>query len=151
MSQWENCLEGVAICFSWLACVIALPRKPLMAAIVCWVRACSDASIWVWHVALYSHSWLLNWKYHPGGFMGPTWGPCGANRTQVGPMFPPCTLLSGFDYFSVCVCYHPSQIDAIHFDYHWVIYSKWSLLAPPPFELQWQRQSYKGYIYRVTI
>ena len=28
-------------------------------------------------------------------FMGPTWGPSGAGRTQVGPMLAPWTLLSG--------------------------------------------------------
>ena len=28
-------------------------------------------------------------------FMGPTWGPSGADRTQVGPMWAPWTLLSG--------------------------------------------------------
>ena len=28
-------------------------------------------------------------------FMGPTWGPSGAERTQVGPMLAPWTLLSG--------------------------------------------------------
>ena len=28
-------------------------------------------------------------------FMGPTWGPSGADRTQVGPMLGPWTLLSG--------------------------------------------------------
>ena len=28
-------------------------------------------------------------------FMGPTWGPSGANRTQVGPMLATWTLLSG--------------------------------------------------------
>ena len=28
-------------------------------------------------------------------FMGPTWGPTGADRTQVGPMLAPWTLLSG--------------------------------------------------------
>ena len=30
-------------------------------------------------------------------FMGPTWGPSGADRTQVGPMWSPWTLLSGHD------------------------------------------------------
>ena len=30
------------------------------------------------------------------GFMGPTWGPSGADRTQVGPMLAPWTLLSGY-------------------------------------------------------
>ena len=28
-------------------------------------------------------------------FMGPTWGPSGANMTQVGPMLAAWTLLSG--------------------------------------------------------
>ena len=32
------------------------------------------------------------------GFMGPTWGPSGAYRTQVGPMLAPWTLLSGCTY-----------------------------------------------------
>ena len=30
------------------------------------------------------------------GFMGPTWGPSGADRTQVGPMLAPWTLLSRY-------------------------------------------------------
>ena len=40
-------------------------------------------------------------------FMRPTWGPAGADRTQVGPMLAPWTLLSGmlFD-FDVCVLQH---------------------------------------------
>ena len=33
-------------------------------------------------------------------FMGPTWGPSGADRTQVGPMLAPWTLLSGIILFS---------------------------------------------------
>ena len=32
-------------------------------------------------------------------FMGPTWGPSGAGRTQVGPMLVPWTLLSGQSYY----------------------------------------------------
>ena len=35
-------------------------------------------------------------------FMGPTWGPSGADRTQVGPMLAPWTLLSGSIRF---MCY----------------------------------------------
>ena len=45
------------------------------------------------------------WDYHIGKIlklifliaklMGPTWGPSGADRTQVGPMLAPWTLLSG--------------------------------------------------------
>ena len=33
-------------------------------------------------------------------FMGPTWGPSGTDRTQVGPMLAPWTLLSG--WFNIC-------------------------------------------------
>ena len=33
--------------------------------------------------------------------MGPTWGPSGADRTQVGPMLAPLTLLSGMLSLSV--------------------------------------------------
>ena len=39
-------------------------------------------------------------------FMGPTWGPSGANRTQVGPMLAPWTLLSGQSW---------TQLSATHF------------------------------------
>ena len=34
-------------------------------------------------------------------FMGPTWGPSGADMTQVGPMLAPWTLLSGCIWFCV--------------------------------------------------
>ena len=36
------------------------------------------------------------WNYPDSKFMGPTWGPSGAGRTQVGPMLVPWTLLSGY-------------------------------------------------------
>ena len=36
-------------------------------------------------------------------FMGPTWGPSGADRTQMGPMFAPWTLLSGI-FMNVFYC-----------------------------------------------
>ena len=49
-------------------------------------------------------------------FMGPSWGPSGADRAQVGPMLAPWTLLSGLScclrkwrsqcvILSVCGCY----------------------------------------------
>ena len=41
-------------------------------------------------------------------FMGPTWGPSGADRTQVGPMLAPWTLLSGVDQ-------PPSDIDPYYY------------------------------------
>ena len=42
-------------------------------------------------------SWEQVWMCTPliARFMGPTWGPAGADRTQVGPMLAPWTLLSG--------------------------------------------------------
>ena len=58
-------------------------------------------------------------------FVGPTWGPSGADRTQVGPMLAPWTLLSGTAWVVFCnracqlgtivgttnlVLYHPCQI-----------------------------------------
>ena len=46
-----------------------------------------------------------------GRFIGPAWGPSGADRTQVGPMLAPWTLLSGGvinDVFigGFTLCYH---------------------------------------------
>ena len=40
-----------------------------------------------WHQLNHTTHWTLN--------MGPTWGPSGADRTRVGPMLAPWTLLSG--------------------------------------------------------
>ena len=37
-------------------------------------------------------------------FMGPTWGPAGANGTQVGPMLAPWSLLSGIQHH-MSICY----------------------------------------------
>ena len=39
------------------------------------------------------HSW--HWPTLVARFMGPTWGPSGADRTQAGPMLASWTLLSG--------------------------------------------------------
>ena len=41
--------------------------------------------------------------------MGPTWGPSGADRTKVGPMFAPWTLLSGIAY--------PSELWVVYWDH----------------------------------
>ena len=47
-------------------------------------------SIWIWLKHM-SHGLLSQITR----FMGPTWGPSGADRTQVGPMLAPWKLLSG--------------------------------------------------------
>ena len=39
-------------------------------------------------------------------FMGPTWGPSGADRTQVGPTMAPWTLLSGTSIFAAMIFSH---------------------------------------------
>ena len=41
------------------------------------------------------HASLQTWLLYVIRFMGPTWGPSEADRTQVGPMLAPWTLLSG--------------------------------------------------------
>ena len=51
--------------------------------------------------SLYPESMLAYCRLRPTGttliarFMGSTWGLSGADRTQVGPILAPCTLLSG--------------------------------------------------------
>ena len=53
----------------------------------------------VWNIITYwtTSSWHSTVSTTPliARFMGPTWGPPGADRTQVGPMLAPWTLLSG--------------------------------------------------------
>ena len=47
---------------------------------------------------------LISWKSLIGRFMGPTWGPSGADRTQVGPMLAPWTSLSGMLSTLLALC-----------------------------------------------
>ena len=55
-------------------------------------------------------------------FMGPTWGPSGADRTHVGTMLAPWTLLSGYT-FHACHCHHFSEIQ-------WHIYVQMNSITP---------------------
>ena len=71
-----------------------------------WI-CCMYRVLWFhWPRSICAASWAKTHtgaKYHMGHmmgsliamFMGPAWGPPGANRTQVGPMLAPWTLLSG--------------------------------------------------------
>ena len=59
-------------------------------------------------------------------FMGPTWGPSGADRTQVGPMLAPWTLLSGmffnckyFGEWLIACLAHIQQISSRHEKQMW--------------------------------
>ena len=71
----------------------------LLAIFVC-------ASIWTKYLVLKSHynmANLLRWNQKTSliaRFMGPTWCPPGADRTQVGPMLAPWTLLSGLIWYT---------------------------------------------------
>ena len=57
--------------------------------------------------------------------MGPTWGPSGADRTQVGPMLAPWTLQCGIANTCMCVgiydmlFYHDDVIKWDHFPRYW--------------------------------
>ena len=47
--------------------------------------------VWATHCSIISPYATLKAR-----FLGPTWGPSGADRTQMGPMLAPWTLLSGY-------------------------------------------------------
>ena len=55
-------------------------------------------------------------------FMGPTWGPPGVDRTQVGPVLAPWTLLSGIHYvvihWNLCFCIGRGKQSSLH-GYPW--------------------------------
>ena len=53
-----------------------------------WIIQIAISSSWRWNILQHGISLIAR-------FMGPTWGPAGADRTQVGPMLAPWTLLSG--------------------------------------------------------
>ena len=54
-------------------------------------------------------------------FMGPTWGPSGADRTQVGPMLAPWTLLSGYCWLSVPFISQNLPRSGIHSSIHGLV------------------------------
>ena len=51
--------------------------------------------------------------------MGPTWGPSGDDRTQVGPMLAPWTLLSGILWSPMCSAHRASNTEFWWFLCHW--------------------------------
>ena len=59
--------------------------------------------------------------------MGPTWGPSGADRTQVGPMFAPRTLLSGNITYSntVRMAEHNSDFELSRMAYGFLLWVFW--------------------------
>ena len=59
---------------------------------LCWMVNTTATEDWLVHEAKSSAAMVLTLIAR---FMGPTWGPSRADRTQVGPMLAPWTLLSG--------------------------------------------------------
>ena len=64
----------------------------------------------------YMLTWLNFWRSSSAliaRFMGPTWGPSGADKTHVGPMLAPWTLLSGW----FCKCAPPWMLPPLDFPF----------------------------------
>ena len=55
-------------------------------------------------------------------FMGPTWGPSGADMTQVGPMLTPWTLLSGKQCLAICISFYNAQNNILYNVYLYNVY-----------------------------
>ena len=75
---------------------------------VAFVFVCSDICLQIWV-----------WPPQIAKFMGPTWGPPGSCRPQMGPMLAPWTLLSGTAY-----------IRQYSTHYHGVAWAAWWLKSP---------------------
>ena len=66
-------------------------------------------------------------------FLGPTWGPSGADRTQVGPMLAPWTLLCGYNAISHHMLNHILNLVLISCpDYTWFCLILKSFLRQSP-------------------
>ena len=106
------------------------------------VKCCPDLCHTQWH-----HWLIFVFKQHfrlylIARFMGPKWGPSGADKTQVGPMFTPWTLLSGIMKFvywfvgwpkeSFCNLVTYCSIDAME------EMAKTEHICQHPFSLIWQ-------------
>ena len=75
---------------------MTLSQPVVCAAYICHNHCCHSPHIlWTRRLSYYCGIWLSSWIPQTARFMRPTWDPHGANRTQVGPMLAPWTLLSG--------------------------------------------------------
>ena len=75
-----------------------------------WLTKTCISRMYTYHIYVYSIMIQI------ARFMGPTWGPPGDDRTQVGPMMAPWTLLSGEQRSSfVALCFnHMMQQDTLN-------------------------------------
>ena len=75
---------------SWLSdCITAI-----------WQNCTVKLFVAVWYLPYDCSDHLVS---HIARFMGPTWGPAGAHRTQVGPMLAPLTFLTGIWFCNIHV------------------------------------------------
>ena len=109
-----------SLCFSTsgfylgLLCVETLELDKTVWKFLWWCLRC-----WMTYWRIYVELWAVscqefeeNWQGWNGMHcppqlarsMGPTWGPPGADRTQVGPMLAPWTLLSGSVQKDLLMC-----------------------------------------------
>ena len=59
------------------------------------LSGCLSTSPFLTHLLIHCFNYVWNEHSQIARFMGPTWGPSRADRTQVGPMLAPWTLISG--------------------------------------------------------
>ena len=86
----------MCVCGMWI-CVHQEPRPPMgfcgiWSMCFCGFVCCCYMSAWYHHVTSNS----LMWSSQIARFVGPTWGPSGADMKQADPILAPWTLLSGF-------------------------------------------------------
>ena len=70
-------------------------------------RTFCEVSIKEWDAEKYRLGDELQYCTQIKSFMGPTWGPPGSCRPQMGPMLAPWTLLSGWDFKKFMVIFLP--------------------------------------------
>ena len=79
-------------------------------------RHISNLICMYFQIYLIAHKWQYHgltcyhgacwWPTHRAKFMGPTWGPSGSCRPQMGPMLAPWILLSGLHHEYSGICRH---------------------------------------------
>ena len=131
-NEWKRCVASKTLKFcyvhakkhAWLAITSHTIPKFVHGQRLCWKVVLLEEKIveCKFSTLISSLSLLLHWKsdYHDNPcrdkpntaliarFMGPTWGPSGVDRTQVGPMLAPWTLISG------CACWWQALVHIRH-------------------------------------
>ena len=67
--------------------------------------------------------YFRHWPSLVARFMGPTWGPSGADRAQVGPMLAPWTLLCGMVWYPTLTVFFVWKC----FPHHWPVWGNPSI------------------------